>query len=279
MPQPHVFLNGNIIPESEVQFPQPDLGLFRGLSVFDFLRTHKHKPLSLPLYLKRFRRSAQAFNLALAYSDAQLTEIIFTLIEKNNFQGEQGIRLLLTGGASADVFTVQEPSLYIRTEPSRLPDSEFYTEGAVLISKEYQREYPTVKNTNYTQVLLACPEAQRVNAQEVLYYFGGEVLECSRSNFFMVKEGVMVTPATEKVLAGITRHTTIQLAQELGFPVEERNVLTGELANCQEAFITSTTKAVMPIVQIDDDLVGNGKVGPVTRQLLQTWQEYLANLA
>jgi branched-subunit amino acid aminotransferase/4-amino-4-deoxychorismate lyase len=95
----------------------------------------------------------------------------------------------------------------------------------------------------------------------------------------MVKEGVMVTPATEKVLAGITRHTTIQLAQELGFPVEERNVLTGELANCQEAFITSTTKAVMPIVQIDDDLVGNGKVGPVTRQLLQTWQEYLANLA
>lgn len=110
---------------------------------------------------------------------------------------------------------------------------------------------------------------------DVLYHKNGEVSEVSRSNFFVVKNGTVITP-DKHVLYGITRKKTIQLAKEI-CPVEERTVTIGEVANADECFITGTTKKVMPVVEIDGKPIGNGKPGRITRQLMALFRDFEEN--
>ena len=118
---------------------------------------------------------------------------------------------------------------------------------------------------------------QAARAVEVLYHWQGEVLECSRSNIFMVKEGGLITPPATKILAGVTRAGVIALAEAHGIPVEERAVKLDELWQADEVFITGTTKRVMPITKIDHHTIGSGKVGQLSRHLLERWMEEVEN--
>lgn len=265
------FFNNQFINAAEPVLPLHDLALFRGYAVFDYLRTQGGKPLLIEHYLKRFRHSAEALRLTLHLPDTVLSDIIHVLIEKNRFP-ETGIRLLLTGGFSADMFTPAEPNLIIRAEPSVLAPDTVYTAGAILVTDEYLRDWPQVKHTAYLNAIRNQPRILAAGAVEVLYHWQGEVLECSRSNFFMVKEGKLITPATDKVLAGVTRAHVLALAKANGITVEERVVGLNELEQADEVFITGTTKQIMPVVKIDHYNISSGKVGPVSRQLLQLWR-------
>lgn len=249
-----------------------DLGLFRGYAIFDYLRTQGGKPLLMEHYLKRFRHSAEALGLTLHLPDAELSNIIHELIEKNSF-AESGIRLLLTGGYSADMFTPAEPNLIIRVEPSKTAPENLYTEGAVLVTDEYLRDWPQIKHTSYINAIRNQPRMLAAGAVEVLYHWQGEVLECSRSNFFIVKEGKLITAPTDKILAGITRAHVLSLAKANGIAVEERVLKLEEIAEADEAFMSGTTKQVMPVVKIDYFTIGSGKVGPVSQFLLQLWKQ------
>jgi branched-chain amino acid aminotransferase len=271
------FFNDRIIDASEPVLQLQELGLFRGYAIFDYLRTSGGKPLLLDQYLQRFRHSAEALRLTLHLPDAELSRIIHELIEKNSF-AETGIRLLLTGGYSSDMFTPAEPNLIIRAEPSKPSPESHYTEGATLITDEYLRDWPQVKHTNYLNAIRNQPRVQAAGAVEVLYHWQGQVLECSRSNVFGVKEGKLLTPATDKILAGITRAEVIRLAKESGIAVEERPLKLEELLQADEVFITGTTKRVMPVVKIDYHTIASGKVGPVSRHLLQRWMQEVEKL-
>jgi len=248
-----------------------DLSLFRGYAVFDYFRTHGSRPLLMEQYLQRFRQSAAAMRLPLAQSDEALEQIILELMEKNGFT-ESGVRLLLTGGYSADMFTPGEPNLMIRVENSLLPPREHYTEGIGLLTDEYLRDFPRVKHNNYLNAIRLWPCVAEAGASEVLYHWQGQVLECSRSNFFIVKEGKLVTSTTDLILAGITRAGVLDLARREGIIVEERPFSLSEVWEADEAFITGTTKRVMPVVKIDGRTVGAGKPGLVSQKLLQLWE-------
>lgn len=224
----------------------------------------------LDQYLQRFRHSAEALRLTLHLPNAELTRVILELIDKNGLP-ESGVRLLLTGGYSADMFTPAEPNLIIRIEPSKFASESHYSEGASLVTDEYLRDWPQVKHTNYLNAIRNQPRVQAAGAVEVLYHWQGEVLECSRSNIFMVKEGGLITPPANKILAGITRAGVMTLAEAQGIPVEERAVKLDELWQVDEVFITGTTKRIMPITKIDHYTIGSGKVGPLSRYLLERW--------
>lgn len=270
----YFFFNNQIVSSRKAVLQLHDLGLFRGYAAFDYLRTHNGKPLLLEHYLKRFRHSAEAMRLPLKMPDAALAEIIEELLERNG-QEESGIRLLLSGGDSADLFTPAEPNLIIRIEKSSMPAGTFYTKGATLVTNEYQRDWHAVKHTNYMNAIRNQPRVQAAGAVEVLYYWRSKVLECSRSNFFIVKDARLITPPTEQVLSGVTRQQVLDLAQAHDIATEERPVNMEEVLQADEAFITATTKRVMPVVRIDHHQLGKGEPGPISRKLLELWKKHI----
>lgn len=265
------FVNDRILPAQEATLQISDLGLFRGYGVFDYFRTQSGKPFLMPRYLRRFRWSAGQMRLSLNLSDAELEGIILELIRLNGRE-ESGVRLLLTGGYSENIFTPGKPNLLIRIEKSRLPDDHFYSQGIKLISTEYQRDLPAVKTTNYLKAVHMWPKVEEAGATELLYHTNGEWLECSRSNFFVVREGCLLTPPVGQVLGGITREVVIEIARQKGVSVEEKPLPLDILKQAQEAFISGTTKRIMPVVEIDGQRIGSGKPGPVSQQLFKAWQ-------
>lgn len=267
----YFFFNDRIVSSATPLLQLQDLGLFRGYAVFDFVRTQQGRPLLLEHYLQRFRHSAEALGLILHLPDLELESIIEILLRKNGFP-ESGIRLLLSGGYSPDMFTPAEPNLIIRIEPYTPAPEHYYTEGATLVTDEFMREWPEIKHTNYLNAIRNLPRVQSAKAVEVLYHWHGEVLECSRSNIFLVKDGKLLTPPANRVLAGITRTGVLALAQTQQIPVEERPVQLAELWQADEVFITATTKRIMPVVKIDHHTLGSGKVGPLSRHLLELWK-------
>lgn len=267
----YYFINNRIVPSTEEALLLSDLGLFRGYGIFDYFRTHEGRPFLMRQYLQRFRRSGKDLRLELSLSDDELEAKILELIKLNG-RPESGVRLLLTGGYSENTFTPSTPNLIIRIEKSVLPDSRSYTEGIKLISTEYLRDMPEVKTTNYLKAVREWPKVEAAGATELLYHWQGEWLECSRSNFFVVVNGVLMTPPLPKVLGGITRAEVLRIARAAGIPVKEESLPLDILLQAEEAFITGTTKRVMPVVQVDGQQIGNGKPGPVTRQLLQGWE-------
>lgn len=266
------FINNQIVPAAEAAVFTHDLGLFRGYGVFDYFRTYKGEPLLMHQYLQRFRRSAAHLHLKLKLEDEALAAIIRELIDLNK-KSESGVRLLLTGGYSDNMFKPGEPNLLIRIEQSVLPPSAAYIEGVKLLSNEYLRDVPAIKTTNYLNAIRLWPEVEAAGATELLYHWGGEWLECSRSNFFVVADGVLMTAPASKVLAGITRGGIIALARQSGIKVEERPLPLNIIREADEAFISGTTKRLMPVVMIDQQPIGDGKPGPICRQLLDAWTE------
>ncbi len=272
----YYFINNQILPATEAAILLSDLGLFRGYSIFDYFRTHHGEPFFMKAYLQRFRRSAEQLHLAVPLEEEALGEIIMDLIRLNGFQ-ESGIRLLLSGGYSENMFSPSTPNLLIRIEQSVLPQESLYTKGIKLLSTAYLRDLPTVKTTNYLNAIRLWPEVEAAGATELLYHWEGHWLEGSRSNFFVVANGVLLTPPDSVVLPGITRGKVLALARKAGIPVQEQALPLALVAEAEEAFITGTTKKIMPVVQIDEQKIRKGKPGPLTLRLMEAWKEMEEN--
>jgi branched-subunit amino acid aminotransferase/4-amino-4-deoxychorismate lyase len=265
------YLNGQTLPTGKHTIAINDLGLMRGYAIFDFCRTANGKPFLLPQYLSRFRNSARLMDLDLAYSDEQITSAVYELLEMSKLPFA-GIRFLLTGGYTEDSFTPTRPNFMITIEELSQVSAEVAENGVKLMSYEYQREMAEVKTTNYTVALRLRKRVQEQNAYDILYHSNGNVLELTRSNFFIVKDNTVVTAATD-ILQGITRQTVLHLAKAQ-YKVEVREVKFSELAQADEAFFTGTNKKIVPVVKVDDLQIGNGKAGKVTKNLYQAFLEY-----
>ena len=144
---------------------------------------------------------------------------------------------------------------------------------STLISHEYHREFPQVKSLNYMAGFRIQQQRVQAGAIDVLYHQKGLISETSRSNAFVVKDGVVFTP-DQDVLQGITRNNWLK-AMQSEFQVLLESVTTEQLWSTDEVFITSTIKEVLPIVKIDGQAVGNGKVGAVTERLQQIFRELI----
>jgi branched-chain amino acid aminotransferase len=129
-----------------------------------------------------------------------------------------------------------------------------------------------MKTTNYIQAVLLQKRKHDEHLAEVLYVSGGCVLECTGSNIFVIKNGVIVTPSRD-ILFGITRKLVIELAKK-EFEVEERDVSVGELFGADEVFITGSFKELLPIVSIDGKRIGDGKPGPVTKRIIELFRGF-----
>jgi len=268
----YCFRNGEIVPCEEAVVHVSDLGLLRSYAAFDYLRTHNGRPFRLKDHLARFRNSAAGLMLPLEYSDEQIRDIIGELLERSG-QEEAGVRFVITGGNSPDSMTPVKPNFFIIVEELPHYPPDYWEKGVKLITSDYQRDVPGIKSTGYLNAIKLMPLIDRSGAHDVLYCHDGQVLELARDSFFLFKENTLVT-SKENILLGITRMVVLELCQNV-FPVEERAVRADELTQATEAFLTGTTKGVMPVVKIDDNTIGDGTVGPNTRKLMDLFKQHV----
>jgi branched-chain amino acid aminotransferase len=263
--EPFVFINDEILPASQATLLVSDLSIQRGYGIFDFLKTIGNTPIFAADHLDRFLNSANRLRLPVDKNRSEMLQAILSLMDRNNIP-DSGIRLTLTGGYSADGYTITRPNLVITQQPLQLPDSATFEKGISLITWPHQRQMPDVKTIDYLMAVWLQPQIKEQTADDVLYHRDGILSECPRSNFFIVTANdTIVTPA-QHILRGVIRGKVLTLAGR-EYKTVERPVSREELTNAREAFITSTTKHILPVVRIDGQSFGDGKPGKMTRWL------------
>lgn len=260
------FVHREVVPFEKATLHVTDLSIQRGYGIFDFLKITEGKPLFLSAYLDRFFNSAKLLQLPVPISREELEGYVFDLIRRNNLP-LSGMKLILTGGYSPNGYDLAEPNLVLLQQELTLPGPEQVERGFRLITHAYVRELAAAKTINYTMGIRLIKEIRERGADDVLYHQGGVLSESPRSNLFVVKEdGSVVTPDAN-VLKGITRGHVLRLARSR-YDTAETTVTLKDLQQAREAFLTSTTKRVLPVVQVDGQPVGDGKPGPVAQTLL-----------
>jgi branched-chain amino acid aminotransferase len=272
MNDPIFYVNGRFLQESTAFVKVSDIGLLRGYGVFDFTITYDRKPFRLNDHLKRLVKSAQIIGLDLPWNIEELTQIIYTTLEKNP-QGEKSIRIIVTGGDSADSFTPADmPSLIVMVKPIKVYPKEYFTKGVKVITFKGKREIPEAKTLNYAHAIRALRQARQQMAEEALYTDNDTVYECMACSFFAVKDNKIITAGND-VLDGITRRTVLEVIKGK-IPVEYRFVKLSEIPSLDETFLTSSNHEVMPINTIDSIQIGDGTSGTITREVMRLFGEY-----
>jgi D-alanine transaminase/branched-chain amino acid aminotransferase len=154
-----------------------------------------------------------------------------------------------------------------------MPDKAAFQKGLRLISYPHQRQMPQVKSLDYLMAIWLQPLIKEKGADDVLYQMNGLVSECPRSNFFIVTQDDTVVTSTQP-LKGIIRMKTLEIARKQ-FRVEERELSLEEVYQAKEAFITSTTKHILPVVQLDGKMIGDGQPGDVTVMLKMELDDHI----
>lgn len=260
-----VWINGEWLPATGASLPLTDLSIQRGYGIFDFFKLINGKPVFLEDHLDRFYRSAAAMHLDPGIENDVLTEVIYEMARRNTLE-DAGIKLTLTGGASPDGYSLARPVLIINSTELHLERS--MGSGMKLITDRHQRQMPAVKSIDYLRAIWLQPAIKKAGADDVLYHNGEQVTECPRANFFIVTaNGEVQTPASN-ILAGITRKKLLDGMLE-GYRVVEKDFPLSAVFEAKEAFVTSTTKMIRPVVEIDGKPIGNGQPGPVTTTMAE----------
>jgi D-alanine transaminase/branched-chain amino acid aminotransferase len=213
-------------------------------------------------------------------SDHQWLELFYKMIKLNDAD-RAGFRVVVTGGFSEDGYSIpDEKNIFLMLHHLPDNDPQQYEKGVSLITSSYQRDIPSAKTTIYIQSMQLQPEIRKAGAFEVLYHWKGEITECSRCNiFFIDKENIIHTPKNG-MLKGITRKQVLEIAAENNIVIHERDIHLDEITDMTGAFLTATTKGVLPVVKIDDKFIGDGKVHKLAVKLQDLYQnrvdEYLA---
>jgi branched-chain amino acid aminotransferase len=272
--QPIVYVNGNFVPASEAALPIGDLGIVRGYGVFDVLRTYNRLPFRLRDHVQRLQRSARAIGITLPWTTEEIEETIHLTHDRNTFT-DSNIRIIVTGGSSINFMTPENrPSLIVMVTPTPVRDESHYRIGCSATTAAVVRERPSVKSLNYIGAVMAVEEARSAGAIEALYRTeDGSVTEGTRANLFVLRGRRLITPKDE-ILDGITRKVVLELAAG-HFEIAEEPIPYATLSSVDEAFITSTTKEVLPIVRIDDMTLGAGQPGPHTQTLANLFRNYV----
>ena len=275
-----VSVNGRITSEREAAISVFDHGFLYGEGIYEVLRTYHGRPFLFDRHMRRLRNSARMIVLDVPFTDDQLASDIQKTTAAAHLDGmEAYIRVLVTRGIGAltyDPAATPTPSVVIIVKPQEDPPPETYEQGVRVIIVDIVRNHPDtvnpmIKSNNLLNSALAAQQAIRRGAFEgIMRNYRGELSECTTSNLFIVKNGEALTPPLQSgLLPGITREFLFDIGKDVGVVVREQVMRDQGLFSADEAFLTSTTRQVVPIVTVDDQKIGNGRPGPVTKRLLE----------
>jgi branched-chain amino acid aminotransferase len=281
-----VNVNGRIVDQEHARVSVFDHGFLYGEGVYETLRTYDAQPFLLDRHLRRLRNSASMLALPIPVGDADIETRIRDTMRAGGFTGGAGpeayIRLLVTRGVgelSYDPAACTEPTILVIVKPHIDTLQEVYEHGVTATLVSTVRNHPgtvspLIKSNNLLNNALAMQEAVRRGAFEgIMRNYRGELAECTTSNLFMVRNGAALTPPLDAgLLPGITRELLFEIGAERRIEVREAVLLDEDLFGADEAFLTSTTREIVPIVRVDDRRIGTGRPGPVTGALLEAFR-------
>ena len=275
-----IYLDGRFVPEEEARVSVFDHGLLYGDGVFEGIRAYNGKIFRLDEHLARLYDSAKAIDLAIPLTKAEMTEVIKETLRQNSLR-DAYIRPIVTrgkGDLGLDPLKCAKPTVIVIAVTWGAMYGDLYEKGLRAICVSVRRTPPesmppNVKSLNYLNNILAKIEANHRGVDEAIFFdTKGHVSEGSGDNIFVVKDGVIITPPTLNNLRGITRMVVLEIAASMGITLLERDLGYFDLYTADEVFVTGTAAEVAPIREIDGRVIGNGKPGPVTRQLMAAFR-------
>lgn len=268
---------GKIVESAKISLSPYDLGFLRGYAVFDVMLAQKDRPFLIKDHWQRLKKSAAILKLKVPLSFAAYQLLVKKLLILNNFSWAN-VRTILSGGFSSDGFTYQpgQETFLILIEKFQPYPAVAFENGVKVITHNYQRDLPRAKIANYVQAISRQRDKKLAGAKEIIYIKNNRALEASTSNLALVKKGKIISPKDD-ILLGITRKAVLSLARQQGFKVLEKPVTWSELLAADEMFLMATNKNVLPVVAVDGRPVGSGRVGPVTKELMRLFENFLSN--
>jgi branched-chain amino acid aminotransferase len=282
-----IYIDGEFYPKSEAKVSVYDHGLLYGDGVFEGIRAYGGVVFKLKEHIDRLYASAHTIMLEIPVSKEKMTRIVLDTLKKNKLK-EAYIRLIVTRGVGdlgLDPTKCPKPSIIVIAEPTLVLYSKEMKEKGITAMITWVKRDPVdatsheVKSLNYLNNVLAKIESNAAGVDEALYLDqAGFVCEGTAENVFIVKEGKVITPPTSTgALRGITRTAIMALAEKCGYPLEERNITPNELFTADEVFLTGTGAGITPVREVNKRVIGSGKLGPVTKRIMQEYDKMLSN--
>jgi branched-chain amino acid aminotransferase len=272
---PIAYVNGEYKPLSEASLSVMDIGLMRGYGAYEGITSYGGVPFRLQDHYDRLNQATDYLGIIMPWSCADIDTILRELIVRNGFE-RTNFRLIVTGGQMNGglYFDAGKPSLVVIAERHDHQPKEVYENGVSVMLEEHRRGHPKYKTLDYVNAVRLQKERKRRGDFEIVYHHQGNVLEGSISNVIIVKGNVVIA-SKDDILLGITRKTVLELAREAGYEVEERAVTLDEFRAADEAFMTASFKEVVPIVNVDGAVIGQGVPGAVTKDLMERFDRYV----
>ena len=255
-----------------------DHGFLYGDGVYETLRTYNRRPFLPDRHLARLRASAARLSLDVPPANEELESRMRDTMREVHPHGEVTLRMIVTRGVGDlgyDPAVCRTPTVVIIARPHRESPDWVHRDGVRLVVASVVRNHPRsvdplIKSNNLLNNVLAMQEAVRQGAYEaILLNHRGELAECSQSNLFVVRDGVVLTPPLDAgLLEGVTRNLLVEVGADIGIPVREAVLREADLPAVDELFITSTTREVVSVVRVGERPIGSGAPGPVARRLL-----------
>lgn len=282
-----IWLDGGLVPQSEAKISVFDHGVLYGDGIFEGIKSWDGKVFKLKEHVDRFYESAHFLEIQLAQTPEEMCDIVAKTVAANGLhEGIAYVRLVATRGIGDLGINPRKckdhPTVYCIASSIQLYPEEMYEKGLHCITCNTRRlsvqSLPArVKSLNYLNNILGVIEVNRAGADEgVMLTQEGYVGECTADNIFFVKNGVVKTPAPfHGILQGVTRDSILDIAQREGIPVEEGTYLTFDLYTADECWLTGTGADLIPVIEIDNRRIGDGKPGEIFRRLRSKWRAYI----
>ncbi len=273
-----VFLNGKFMPIDEARVPVLDRGFIFGDGVYELVPVYSRVPFRLDEHLARLERSLAAVRIRNPYGRAEWRDIILQLVAKQPFE-DQGVYFQVTRGVARRDHAFPKdaaPTVFLMSNPLVTPPAELVERGAAAVTAVDDRWlHCDIKSISLIGNCLLRQVSADAGAVETILLRAGKLTEASASNVFVVRRGVILSPPKSNlILPGITYDVIAELARDAGLPFEFREVGEAELRAAEEVWVTSSSKEVLAIVTLDGKRVGEGKPGPVFRQMHRLYQEF-----
>jgi D-alanine transaminase len=276
-----VYLDGAFLPLQQARVSVLDRGFLFGDGVYEVIPVYAGRAFLLDEHLARLERSLQAIRLDNPLSPGDWRGIVDTLIARQG-PGDWSVYLQVTRGCDDHrdhAFpAVVRPTVFAMASPLRPPPAAWLTAGIATLSRPDPRwSRCDIKAIALLANALSRQEAKDAGAVEIIYLRDGVLTEGAASNIFVVRDGALLTSrADERILHGITRQLVLQLARAAELTVCETDIREEALRSADELWMTSSTRAVIPITRLDGAPVGTGRPGPMHRRMMALWDEALA---
>lgn len=274
-----VLINEKLVDEQDANVPYNDRGYVFGDGIYEYIRVYNNNVFTAREHFERLLRSAKEIGLELKYNVDELTELIQELLSTNSIVNG-GVYIQVTRGAAPRDHAFPTPSV----EANIMAFTKSYDrpyklleEGINAITTEDIRWLRCdIKSLNLLGNVLAKEYATKYNAQEAIQHRDDIVTEGSSSNVYAIKDGEIYThPVNNYILNGITRMVIKSVAEDKGIPFNEEVFTLDFLKGADEIIVSSTSIEVMPVVKLDGENVGDGKVGSITKSLQEGFNRYI----